>query len=138
MFKHLPFHRFIKKFTRNLLIGIAVIALCLGVGMFGYHHFEKMPWVDAYVNAAMILSGMGPVVELKTTAGKIFAGSYALFSGIVFLFVIALIFAPIVHRFLHKFHMEEKDQDGKSDPLPKKPSKSKLSSSNSASTVSTV
>lgn len=75
--------------------------------MSGYHHFEKMSLVDSYVNAAMILSGMGPVSALQTTDGKIFAGTYALFSGIIFLFVMALIFAPIVRRFLHKFHMEE-------------------------------
>ena len=77
------------------------------MGMIGYHYFEKMSWIDAYVNAAMILSGMGPVAELKTDTGKIFAGSYALFSGIVFLVVMALILAPALHRFLHKFHIEE-------------------------------
>lgn len=76
--------------------------------MAGYHYFEEMSWVDAYVNAAMILSGMGPISPMQTVGGKLFAGSYALFSGIVFLFIMALIFAPIVHRFLHKFHMEEK------------------------------
>lgn len=75
--------------------------------MFGYHHFEKMSWIDAYVNAAMILSGMGPVEALHTSEGKLFAGTYALFSGIVFLVVIAIIFAPVVHRFLHQFHMDE-------------------------------
>lgn len=75
--------------------------------MAGYHYYESMSWVDAYVNAAMILSGMGPVNPLQTDAGKIFAGSYALFSGIVFLVVIAVIFAPVIHRFLHKFHLEE-------------------------------
>lgn len=75
--------------------------------MIGYHHYEKMSWVDAYVNAAMILSGMGPVSNLQTTAGKIFAGSYALFSGIVFLVAIALIFAPVIHRVFLFFHIED-------------------------------
>lgn len=98
---------FIKKFSFNLLIGVSIILFSLFLGMLGYHHFEKMPWIDAYENAAMILSGMGPVTELKTEAGKIFAGSYALFSGIVFLVVIALIFTPVIHRFLHKLHVEE-------------------------------
>lgn len=75
--------------------------------MVGYSYYEEMNWVDAYENAAMILSGMGPVSTLKTDAGKIFAGSYALFSGIVFLVIIAVIIAPIVHRFLHKFLVKE-------------------------------
>jgi hypothetical protein len=75
--------------------------------MIGYHHFEHMDWVDAYVNASMILSGMGPVSVLQTEGGKIFAGSYALFSGIAFLVVIAIIIAPVFHRFMHKFHIED-------------------------------
>ncbi len=104
----IPVHLFVKKLTRNILIGFAIILFSLGMGMFGYHHLENMNWVDAYVNAAMILSGMGPVTELKTDAGKLFAGSYALFSGIVFLVVIAVIFAPVVHRFFHPFHIDEK------------------------------
>lgn len=103
----LPRHKFIKRFLRNLVIGIGITLLSLFIGMLGYHHIEKMSWVDAYVNAAMILSGMGPVKELKTDAGKIFAGSYALFSGIIFLIVMAIIFAPVIHRFLHQFHIEE-------------------------------
>ena len=93
--------------ARHVLIGIAVILGSLGVGMLGYHHFENMAWVDAYVNAAMILSGMGPISTLTTEGGKIFAGTYALFSGILFLVVIAVTFAPVVRRFLHRFHMEE-------------------------------
>jgi hypothetical protein len=110
---------FLWKLTRNLLIGITVIACCLGVGMLGYHHYEKMSWVDAYVNAAMILSGMGPISPLLTESGKIFAGSYALFSGIIFLFVIALILSPLVHRFLHKFHMEDEIRKQKQNHLQK-------------------
>jgi hypothetical protein len=75
--------------------------------MYGYHYFEEMSKVDAFVNTAMILSGMGPMSTLHTSEGKIFAGIYALFSGIIFLVVIAIIMAPVVHRFLHKFHMDE-------------------------------
>ena len=104
---HLPLRKFLTRLSRSILIGLLVIAASLGIGMLGYHHFEKMSWVDAYVNASMILSGMGPVSQLVTNAGKIFAGTYALFSGIVFLVVIAIIFGPVVHRFLHKFHIEE-------------------------------
>jgi hypothetical protein len=75
--------------------------------MLGYHSFEQMSWVDAFVNAAMILSGMGPVTTLQTEGGKIFAGCYALFSGIAFITSLGVVFAPAVHRFLHKFHLEE-------------------------------
>lgn len=106
-----PFHIFAWRFLLNVLIGILMIALCLGVGMWGYHHYENMNWVDAYVNASMILSGMGPVQELKTDAGKIFAGSYALFSGIIFLFFMAMIFAPILHRFYHQFHLKDENEE---------------------------
>lgn len=98
---------FFKRLTRNLSIGFSIILCALGGGMLGYRHFEKMTWVDAYENAAMILSGMGPVATIETKAGKLFAGTYALFSGIVFLVVIAIIFAPAIHRFFHKFHIEE-------------------------------
>lgn len=98
---------FFKRLTRNSFVGFLIILSSLGAGMLGYHHFEKMPWIDAYENAAMILSGMGPVTDIVTKEGKIFAGTYALFSGIVFLVVIAIIFAPVIHRFFHKFHIEE-------------------------------
>jgi hypothetical protein len=81
----------------------------LGIGMLGYSHFEKMNWVDAYINATMILSGMGPVDVLHTEAGKLFAGTYALFSGIVFLVVIAVIIAPVFHRFMHKFQIKDSE-----------------------------
>ncbi len=77
--------RFIKRILRNLFIGIGIVMFSLLMGMFGYTFFENMNPVDAFVNAAMILSGMGPLSTLKTDAGKIFAGLYALFSGIVFL-----------------------------------------------------
>lgn len=105
--KPMPFRLFLTKLTKNLAIGFAIITFSLILGMEGYHHFEKMSWVDSYVNAAMILSGMGPTTTLQTSAGKIFAGTYALFSGIVFLVVIAIIFAPVIHRFFHHFHMDE-------------------------------
>lgn len=105
--KPLPSHQFVKKLFRNLFFGFVIILISLGLGMLGYHHFEKMSWTDAYVNAAMILSGMGPVSNLQTEAGKLFAGSYALFSGIVFLVVIAVVFAPVIHRFFHKFHLDD-------------------------------
>lgn len=103
----LPRLKFVQRLLRNLFIGLTLSAISLGIGMWGYHKYESMSWVDSYVNAAMILSGMGPVGELKTTAGKLFAGTYALFSGIVFLVIMAVIFAPVIHRLFHMFHLEE-------------------------------
>ena len=78
------------------------------MGVFGYHFFEDIGWIDSLLNASMILGGMGPVTELKTDTGKIFASFYALFSGIVFLVTVGIIFAPIVHRFLHRLHIDKK------------------------------
>lgn len=108
--KHLPLaplRVFIKRIICNLAIGFAIIVFSLCIGMIGYSHFEQMSLVDAYENAAMILSGMGPVDTIKTAGGKIFAGTYALFSGIIFLVVIAIIIAPIFHRFFHRFLIKD-------------------------------
>ena len=83
----------------------------LMVGMAGYAEFESMSVTDAYVNAAMILSGMGPIGELKTTAGKLFAGAYAIFSGLVIVIATGFVLAPIFHRVLHRFHVEIGKED---------------------------
>lgn len=99
---------FIKRLAGNFVIGIFIILCSLSIGMSGYMYFEKMSFVEAYENAAMILSGMGPVDTIKTVEGKIFAGTYALFSGVIFLVVIAIIFAPIFHRFFHGFLIKDK------------------------------
>ena len=103
-----PLPVFIKRVIRNFIIGVFIIMCSLGLGITGYAYFEKMSLVNAYENAAMILSGMGPVDTMQTVAGKIFAGTYALFSGVVFLAVIAIIFAPIFHRFFHGFLLQDK------------------------------
>ncbi len=87
-----------------------LVAASLGIGMAGYMGFEKLSAVDAFLNASMILGGMGPVATIATPGGKIFAGLYALYSGLVFLVVGALLLAPVVHRVLHKFHWELSDQ----------------------------
>jgi len=118
MFEHhtkplLPRKVFYQRLAHHAVLGIMVIAVSLGLGMIGYHVFEKLPWVDAFVNAAMILSGMGPVATLQTDAGKIFAGCYALFSGLTLVAILGIIFAPVVHRFLHKFHLEDEGRDAK-------------------------
>ncbi|OGO60181.1 MAG: hypothetical protein A2032_06060 [Chloroflexi bacterium RBG_19FT_COMBO_49_13] len=89
-----------------LFIAIAIIFGSLVMGMLGYHFLEGLAWIDALVNAAMLLGGMGPVNELHTTGGKLFASFYALYSGIVFLVSVGVILAPLYHRFLHHFHLE--------------------------------
>jgi hypothetical protein len=89
-----------------MLLWMLLTLVALAVGMAGYAYFEGMSVVDAYVNAAMILSGMGPVGELKTTGGKIFAGSYAILSGLIIIIATGFILAPVFHRVLHRFHVE--------------------------------
>jgi hypothetical protein len=92
--------------ARSARIAFGLVVLSLFVGMLGYHALEGMKWIDAFVNASMILSGMGPVGELHTPAGKVFAGLYALYSGFALLTIAAVLLAPVMHRFLHRFHIE--------------------------------
>jgi len=91
-------------------IGSVLVAVSLAAGMAGYHDYEGLPWIDAFLNAAMILSGMGPLLQPATPAGKIFAGLYALYSGLAVLVIAGIIFGPVVHRFLHRFHLESGDE----------------------------
>ena len=100
---------FITRSINHLVLGIITIFVSLIIGILGYHLFEGFGWIDSLLNASMILGGMGPIGELKTNGGKIFASIYALFSGIVFLATVGIIFAPIVHRFLHRLHIKDKD-----------------------------
>ena len=111
MFEHrrkplLPPRAFYVRVARSVALALAIIMVSLGIGMAGYHAFEGLSWLDAFLNAAMILSGMGPVAPIQTTAGKLFAGCYALFSGLALITTLAVIVAPVFHRFLHRFHME--------------------------------
>lgn len=98
---------FASRVIGNLAIAFAMVGIVLAGGMWGYAHFEGMSTVDAFLNASMILSGMGPVSTLNTTAGKIFAGCYALTSGLVVVAATGLVLAPIFHRMLHYFHAED-------------------------------
>jgi hypothetical protein len=102
----LPRRAFFRRLAVSLLVGVGLIFMALAIGMLGYHHFERMSWIDSFANAAMILSGMGPLGPLSTNSGKLFAGFYALFSGIFFIAVAGIVLAPAVHRFLHRFHLE--------------------------------
>jgi len=100
---------FIKRLFIFIGIAILLILFALFIGIAGYHWIAGLSWVDALLNASMILGGMGPVNPLTNAAAKIFASLYALFSGLVFIAVMGIVFSPIVHRMLHKFHIDEKD-----------------------------
>jgi hypothetical protein len=111
MFEHresplLPLPAFRARLWRSSLIGLGLIAASLAIGMFGYHFIAVQGWADSFLNAAMILSGMGPVGDLKTVGAKIFAGVYALYSGLALISIAGVMLSPVVHRFLHKFHLE--------------------------------
>ncbi len=102
----LPKRAFHRRVARQGALGLLLAFIALLIGIVGYHFLEDMPWLDALVNASMILGGMGPVNDLHTSGGKIFASAYALFSGAGFLVIVAIMMAPVFHRFLHKFHLE--------------------------------
>lgn len=115
MFEHhkqplLPKRAFIKRMAKFAAAAIGLVAVSWFIGILGYRILEGLPWIDSTLNAAMILGGMGPVNELHTSAGKIFASFYALFSGIAFLVSVGVLLAPIIHRLLHKFHLQS-DED---------------------------
>ena len=104
-----------KKFRSRIMfavyIDVILLSVSLAIGVFGYHFFNNLSYVDSFVNASMILGGMGPVDPLINDAAKIFAGVYALYSGIAFLTSFAILITPVYHRFLHKFHLEEKGEE---------------------------
>ena len=107
----LPRKVFVFRVLRSLALALGIIGVSLGLGILGYHFCAGLSWLDALLNAAMILTGMGPVDVLHTVAGKLFASCYALFSGVVFITAVALLLAPVFHRFLHKFHLESESSD---------------------------
>lgn len=92
---------------RHALFSAFILALALFVGMAGYHFLAALNWTDSFLNASMILGGMGPVAPLETNAAKLFAGTYALFAGLVFISVAGLVLAPFLHRIMHRFHIED-------------------------------
>ncbi|MCI0631981.1 MAG: hypothetical protein L0Y44_15155 [Phycisphaerales bacterium] len=115
----LPAYRFWYRLANSAVLALAVVAIWLFIGMLGYHFVAGLPWIDAFLNAAMILSGMGPVDEMRGNAAKLFAGTYALLSGVVFLSTAAILFAPLVHRLLHHFHRRspaDLDESGSRPP----------------------
>jgi hypothetical protein len=105
----LPLKDFIKRVIKYFLFSSLLIVLSLAIGTLGYHYYGKISWIDGFYNASLILTGMGPVNEMHTTSAKLFASFYALFSGIVFLSTVAVIFAPIAHRLLHILHIPDEE-----------------------------
>ncbi|MBI5267517.1 MAG: hypothetical protein HY851_09830 [candidate division Zixibacteria bacterium] len=98
---------FALRLINNGVIGLSVLVAAWLIGIIGYRLTEGMPWIDATLNASMILGGMGPVDPLHTTSAKLFASFYAIFSGVVFLAVFGILAAPVYHRIMHRFHLEE-------------------------------
>lgn len=102
-----PMSTFYKRVLKNIMIASGVLFICLVIGIAGYHYTAEVGWLDSLHNASMILSGMGPVVEITTVSGKWFSSFYALFSGVIFITNIGIILAPAIHRLYHRLHLEE-------------------------------
>ena len=102
----LPRRLFVRRLLLHAGVAFALVGVSLGIGVLGYRVFEGLPWIDAFLNASMILGGMGEINVLRTDAGKIFASIYALFSGGIFLAVASILIAPIGHRIMHRLHLE--------------------------------
>jgi hypothetical protein len=126
MFEHkseplLPMRLFLGRLARSAALGLAIVAVSLLIGMIGYRLFVSLGWVDAFLNASMLLGGMGPVDAPKTAAGKLFSGLYALYCGFAVLGIAGVIFAPVYHRFIHRFHLEGEPRQKR--PVTKSPRK---------------
>jgi hypothetical protein len=102
----LPRNKFIRRLAAHFAAAVIFLLGSLVIGMAGYQYFEALEWRDAFLNAAMLLGGMGPVETPRTPGGKLFAGLYALYAGLAFLIVAGILFAPVVHRLLHRFHWD--------------------------------
>ena len=101
-----PFSVFAQRLAVAIGVACLIIALVLFIGICGYHWLGGLDWIDSLLEASMILGGMGPVNPVKTTSAKVFASGYALFSGLVFIGIMGIVLTPVVHRILHKFHVE--------------------------------
>ncbi len=104
----LPRAGFVQRLALHVAWALALLLASLAAGIAGYVVFEQLPWIDAFLNAAMLLGGMGPVNAPQSTPGKLFAGVYALYAGLVFIVTAALVFTPILHRVMHHFHWDAK------------------------------
>ncbi|MGY8915564.1 MAG: hypothetical protein ACKVJF_10855 [Flavobacteriales bacterium] len=106
----LPPKEFAKRVLKYTFLALMLLLISMGIGIFGYHYFGNLDYIDSFYNAFMILTGMGPVNEMKTEGAKLFASFYALFSGVIFLSTVAIFFAPIAHRLMHVLRIEELDE----------------------------
>jgi hypothetical protein len=104
-----PISVFVRRMAASVAMAGILIAVALFIGVIGYHWIAGFDWVDSLLEASMILGGMGPVNSLATTGAKMFASGYALFSGLVFIAIMGIVLAPVTHRMLHKFHIDEDD-----------------------------
>ena len=107
----IPHWHFLRRLVAHFAVATGVVGGSLLLGMGGYEYFEGLAWRDAFLNAAMLLGGMGPVEMPQTPGGKIFAGAYALYAGLIFLVAVAILLAPVFHRVLHRFHWDEDGED---------------------------
>jgi hypothetical protein len=105
----LPWPAFVRRAASHLLLGVLALGAAVGLGTVGYHIAGRLDWIDAFLNASMILSGMGPVDRMDTSVGKLFSALYALFSGLVFIGIAGIVVAPWVHRLFHWIHLEKRD-----------------------------
>jgi hypothetical protein len=103
----LPWPKFVHRMTRSGTVGGTIVVVALVIGVIGYHLCARLGWLDALVNASMILGGMGPVDPITTVAGKLFESAYALFSGVAFLTSVGIFLAPALHRLIHRLHLEQ-------------------------------
>lgn len=103
----LPRKQYINRVLRYAWFAFQLLGISLGIGVVGYHYSNDLPWLDSLLNASMILTGMGPIDPMKNDGAKWFASFYAIFSGVVFLSTVAVFLSPIVHRFLHKIHLDD-------------------------------
>ena len=108
--KVLARRHFIRRLALHFAVAAALVLLSLLGGMYGYWHYEDLPWRDGFLESAMLLGGMGPVQAPHTPGGKIFAGLYALYAGLVFLITAGLLLAPVIHRLMHRFHWDDKNR----------------------------
>jgi len=102
----LPLRGFVVRLARSAVVGATLMLVSLGGGMLGYHAIEGLPWIDAFLEASMLMGGMGPVSTPHSTSGKLFAGAYALYCGLVLILVAGILLAPFAHRILHRFHAD--------------------------------
>jgi len=104
-----PMSIFFRRLLNHFTLALAVTVVSLAIGTLGYHWLAGSPWVDAFLNASMLLGGMGPVGDIATTAGKLFASFYALYAGLMFITVSGIVLSPLLHRLMHKFHIPDED-----------------------------